>query len=93
MFSDQTLDLEKGKNVQISICFDTEHLTPGKYRVDIIAYITDSLGEDHYIDGIYPAFVFEITDKINETNKKVWHQHYWGAIHLQDIEVGNIDLL
>lgn len=47
MFSDQTLDLEKGKNVQISIYFDTEHLTPGKYRVDIIAYITDSLGEDH----------------------------------------------
>ena len=93
MFSDQTLDLEKGKNVQISIYFDTEHLTPGKYRVDIIAYITDSLGEDHFIDGIYPAFVFEITDKINETNKKVWHQHYWGAIHLQDIEVGNIDLL
>lgn len=93
MFSDQTLKLEKGEKNQISFYFDTEHLTPGKYRVDIIAYITDSLGEDHFIDGIYPAFVFEITDRINEKNKKVWHRHYWGAIHLQDIEVGNIDLL
>lgn len=87
MFSERGLGFENGEVKDISFTVNTAHLTPARYRVDVIAYITDRLGEDHFVDGVYPAFIFEITDRINECNQKVWHQQYWGAIHLQDVEV------
>ena len=87
MFSNRSIDLKKGDNKQLSFVIDTSHLTPSKYRVDVAAFITDRMGEDHFIDGVYPGFVFEISDRINENNLKVWHQNYWGAIRLQDAEL------
>lgn len=91
MFSDKGIDFQKDEVKDLSFTLKTEHLTPSKYRVDIIAYITDTLGEDHFVDGVYPGFAVEITDRINEQNQKVWHQDYWGAIHLQDVEVKEND--
>ena len=91
MFSGKGIDFQINEEKDLSFTLKTEHLTPSKYRVDIIAYITDGLGEDHFVDGVYPGFVFEITDRINEQNQKVWHQNYWGAIHLQDVEVKEND--
>lgn len=91
MFSGKGICFQQDEVKDLSFTLKTDHLTPSKYRIDIIAYITDSLGEDHFVDGVYPGFVFEITDRINEQNQKVWHQNYWGAIHLQDVEVKEND--
>ncbi len=91
MFSNRGIDFLAGEVKNLAVNLDTTHLTPGRYRVDVIAYMTDGMGEDHYIEGVYPAFVFEISDSINEQNFKVWHQQYWGAIHLQDVEIEEND--
>lgn len=87
MLSNRGIDFQSNEEKQLTFVLDTAHLTPAKYRVDLIAYMTNSLGEDRFIDGVYPAFMFRITDKINEYNEKVWNQKYWGPIHLQDVEV------
>ncbi len=87
MLSNKGVDFHSNEEKQLTFVLDTAHLPPAKYRVDLIAFMTDSLGEDHFIDGVYPAFMFRITDKINEYNKIVWNQKYWGAIHLQDAEL------
>ena len=92
MFSKHAIDFRSNEKKQISFTIDTNHLTPSKYSVDIIAYYTDCLGEDHFIDGVYPAFIFEISDRINDRNSKVWYQKYWGAIHLQDVDIKEIKI-
>ena len=92
MFSKYAIDFRSNEKKQISFTIDTNHLTPSKYSVDIIAYYTDCLGEDHFIDGVYPAFIFEISDRINDRNSKVWYQKYWGAIHLQDVDIKEIKI-
>ena len=89
MFSDKGVYFKQDEDKKIAFLIDTAHLTPAKYRVDIVAYVTDKFGEDHFLDGVYPGFFFEITDRINEHNSKVWHQQYWGAIHLQDAKILN----
>lgn len=90
MFSDKGLDFRSGEEKTITFCMDTVHMTPGKYRVEVVAYDTDRLGEDHFIDGVYPGFSFEISNKINEYNIKLWHQHFWGAVHFQDVQVVDV---
>ena len=63
------------------------HLTPGRYRVDIVAYIYNEFGMEQFLDGVYPGFVFEINDKIDEENQLIWLHQYWGHIRLHDVDV------
>lgn len=87
MFCDNPLCFHKNEKSKDSFTIHTDHLTPGVYRVDIVASETDDLGFDHFLDGVYPGFLFEIKDRINKNNSFVWNQRYWGAIHLQDVSV------
>lgn len=87
MFCDHPLCFHKNEKSEDVFTVHTDHLTPGVYRVDIVASVTDDLGFDHFLDGVYPGFLFEIKDRINKNNSFVWNQRYWGPIHLQDISV------
>ena len=87
MLSSGTVDrLEAGHN-KIRIQLNTVHLTPGRYVADIIAYNFNELGQEQFLDGVYPGVVFEISDKINEHNKLNWLHQYWGNVHLHDVDV------
>ena len=57
------------------------------YKVDIVAFVTDAYGEDHFLDGVYPGFYMEISEKINEANPFVWYRERWGALRLQEFEI------
>lgn len=83
MLSDRGIDFAAGERKRLSFLLDTAHLTPAKYRVDLVAFLTDALGKDQFVDGIYPAFVFELRD----SGGKVWHQELWSAIRLHDAVV------
>lgn len=86
MFSNNAIDIDVGEK-NINLVFDTSHLTPGKYRVDIVAYMYDRFGNEKFVDGVYPGFVFELTDVLNEVNQLNWLHQYWGHIHLHDVEI------
>ena len=84
MFSDQAIDIITGEK-SIYLIFDSSHLPPGKYRVDIIAYDYDQFGNEKFLDGVYPGFVFELTDVLNDINQLKWLHQYWGHTHLHDV--------
>ncbi len=86
IFSDKPIDFRVGENV-VNVKFDTAHLTPGKYRVDIIGYTYDQFGQECFLDGVYPGFHFEITDTLNDVNQLIWLSQYWGHTHLHDAVV------
>lgn len=73
---------------QIHLKMDTGHLTPGRYKVDIIAYIDNEFGAEQLLDGVYPGFVFEMNDTINSENPITWLHGCWGHIHLHDVIIG-----
>lgn len=87
MFSDCGVDFEAGEIKEVEMEIDTVHLAPGKYRVDIVAYVNDEFGNESFMDGIYPGFIFEISDKLNEYNKLLWLHQYWGHTRLHDVLV------
>ncbi len=70
---------------QVKINFDTSHLAPGRYKADMVAYITDLLGNDIYIDGVIPALFFEVVEPNNTTSLVAWLHKYWGHTHLHDM--------
>ena len=71
----------------VKLKFRTDHLAPGKYVVDMVAYIFDSFGNEQFLDGVYPGFGFEVSSMIDEKNPLIWLHQYWGHIRLHDAVV------
>lgn len=86
MLTDSEVAIQEGQNY-LRLNFDTEHLAPGRYKADIIAYQYDDYGNEQFIDGVYPGLVFEISEIVSETNQLIWLHRYWGHIHLHDVEL------
>jgi len=87
MFSSQGSTIEAGKDNYTHMLLDTEHLAPGRYKIDIIAYQFNEYGQERYLDGVYPGMILEISETLNEENKLVWLHRYWGHVHLKDVRV------
>ena len=81
----QDLTFEAEEEKQIECSFSPQSLAPGKYHVDIVAYTYNELGIEQFLDGVYPGFVFEIEEEINESNELLWNHRYWGHVRLNDI--------
>lgn len=67
------------------IILRTDYLTDGKYRVDIVAYILNQFGDEEFLDGTYPGFVFELVEDANLGIK--WLGQYWGHVRLPDARI------
>lgn len=85
--TDHSLNYECQETRSETMHFDTAHLTPGRYTADIIAYLFDEFGAEQFIDGVYPGFSFEVSDKVDEENQLIWLHQYWGHIRLNDVKV------
>ena len=87
MFTNHDISFNNGEEKVLQLQIDTSHLTPGRYHTDIIGYTYDQFGNEDFLDGVYPGFSFELTDKINEYNQLVWLHQYWGHINLHDVKI------
>ena len=68
MWSHGTLSFEENEHRELNAKISSRLFTPGQYKVDIVAFLTDAFGEDHFLDGVYPGFYLEISEKINDAN-------------------------
>ena len=86
-FTERGIDFLQSGTAIIKLCFSAAHLAPGSYKADLVAYCTDSFGNDVYIDGVIPALYFEVAvdDEIDESSK--WLHKYWGHVRLNDVIV------
>ena len=83
----QDLAFESDEVKKIECEFLPRSLAPGKYHVDIVVYSYNDLGIEQFMDGVYPGFVFEITEDIDGENELLWNHRYWGHVRLDDIKL------
>lgn len=76
-----------GESKDITMFFDTHHLMSGRYKADIVAYVYDQFGNESFLDGVYPGFVFDISDRLTEKQTVNWLHKYWGHIRLHDLRI------
>ena len=87
MWSKGMLDFKENERRELKVKINSRFFTPGQYKVDIVAFVTDAYGEDHFLDGVYPGFNMEISKVINEANPFVWHREWWGPLRMQEFEI------
>lgn len=69
---------------EITMILDTEHLAPGLYNADIVAYVKNEYGTEDFLDGVYPGIAFEIGQS-GGIIELTWKTGPWGYIKLHDI--------
>ena len=87
MFSESMYGFRISDANRIRITMDTRHLAPGRYRVDMVAFTKGPTDEDSFVDGVYPAFSFELSDMINDVNNIRWLHRFWGSTRLSNLRV------
>ena len=79
----KAVTVESGEEKAVLLEFDTAHLAPGRYLVDIVAYVYNEFGAEQFIDGVFPGFVLDLEqDAQGELN---WLHQYWGHVRLRDL--------
>lgn len=87
MFSEEFYSFNAKDFQRIHVDMITTELVPGRYSVDIVAFTEDVYHNDQFIDGVYPGFMFELSDKLNNYNSIKWLTHHWGYTHLDNLKV------
>lgn len=84
VMSGNDVDFPEAGICGVQLLFDTTHLVPGRYKADLVAYSTDDLGNDIYIDGIIPAMFFSICSYDDIAD---WPHKYWGHVRLHSMNI------
>ena len=87
MLTNDGVSFAPGESKSIHMKMDTTHLAPGRYKIDIVAYLFNAFGQEQFLDGVYPGMVLDIEDTINEKNKLIWLHRYWGHVRLHDVQI------
>ena len=87
VMSGNDVDFPEAGICGVQLLFDTTHLVPGRYKADLVAYSTDDLGNDIYIDGIIPAMFFSICSYDDIAD---WPHKYWGHVRLHSMNISRI---
>ena len=81
-----SVSVNKGQHC-FDFCLKTGSLMPGRYFVDIVVYCFNDRGNQRGIDGVYPGFIFDITEEKENLSDLNWNTRYWGHVRFQDIEI------
>lgn len=85
MFSRESVAANKIGDMKINLDVCTEHMTPGLYRFDMIAYEYNEYGAECVVDRVSNAFTIELVKR--NVDDLEWKHQFWGHIQLKDIEV------
>ena len=72
-----------GETNEYLVDFEPIGLTNGKYRVDIVLFEIDDVGNSYDQELLLPAFFFEINSK----EDIVWNHSNWGHVRFPDAKV------
>lgn len=84
------VNLEPGSTT-VQIRLPMNHLAPGRYYADIVAFLFDGSKNTIKIDAVYPGFTFQIEPVADAENYLEWNTRYFGAIRLDDVVLEKID--
>ena len=87
-FSDSAICAKKGQELVVDILFDTMHIAPGSYCLDMLAFEVNDFGVQDWVDRIGGAAQIEIFKR--SENDTDWLPQWWGHTKLHDIRITNV---
>lgn len=83
MFSSNSLAKKAGEEFDLYLRVDTEHMAPGNYRFDILAFEKNDYGVQDWTDRVSGALQVEISRK-DQTDLE-WLPQWWGHTRFENM--------
>lgn len=88
MFLSDNLSAKAGEVIELHLGINTEHLVPGNYRFDLLAFEMNDFGMQDWVDKVEGAPVLEI-EKRNPKDLE-WLPQWWGHTRFSDIQLQDV---
>ena len=85
MFLADKIVAKKGEVFTLEIGICTDHLAPGTYRFDLLAFEHNDFGIQDWVDRVEGAPILEIVKR--KDGDLEWLPQYWGHTRLEDIRL------
>ena len=91
MFSAKSLSAKEGEILELELGLNTEHMVPGNYRFDLLAFEQNDFGLQDWCDKVSGAPLLEL-QKRNRTDLE-WLPQWWGHTRFEDIQIDSIQVV
>ena len=91
MFLDSVLQAKQGQQLAIDLLIDTDHLAPGNYRFDLLAFEQNDFGIQDWCDRVPGAPNLEIVKR--KDNDLDWLPQWWGHTVFSDITLSGVQTI
>lgn len=88
MFGDKPLSAKSGQVLEMMLNVDTEHMVPGRYRFDMLAFERNEYGSQDWCDKVSGAPILELQKQNDEDLE--WLPHWWGHTRFADVQIDSI---
>ena len=88
MFSKEFLSAEAGQVMELELDVNTEHMVPGTYRFDLLAFERNEFGLQDFCDRVSGAPILELQKK-NRSDLE-WLPQWWGHTKYEDVLITSI---
>lgn len=82
------MSLKEGDSKTITFDISFDGLVTGEYAVCLVLYEANSTGGFVDIDAVFPAFLFEVRDSMNEL-EITWNHTNWGFVKFPSIQISD----
>lgn len=83
MFLADKISANKGEEIELCLEINTEHLAPGNYRFDLLAFESNDFGIQDWVDKVEGAPILEIEKRAEKDLE--WLAQWWGHTQFADI--------
>lgn len=90
MMLTENLSAKKNQELVMQIGIDTQHMVPGNYRFDLLAFETNDFGVQDFVDRVEGAPILELV-KRNEKDLE-WLPQWWGHTQFEDIQLYSVEM-
>ena len=75
----------------LSLVLDTQHMVPGNYRFDLLAFERNEFGNQEWCDRVSGAPILELYKK--ERSDLEWLPLWWGHTKFEDVQIASIQVI
>lgn len=89
MFLAENLSAKEGQEFTLNIGINTEHMVPGNYCFNLLAFESNDFGVQDFVDRVEGAPILEVVKR--RASDLEWLPQWWGHTQFENIQFYSID--
>ena len=91
MFTKELISAKAGQVLELTMDLNTEHMVPGNYRFDLLAFERNDFGLQDWCDRVSAAPILELQKR--DRSDLEWLPQWWGHTQFEDAVISDVQIM